>query len=91
MSQHPLPNPSNTSDIVGAVAQEMSQYKKGHLTAVKNSSVPMTISHVNGAAREVTTQWFVEAKLHTETFHVDVLIGSGHELVFKNGAFTRAQ
>ncbi|MNQ61376.1 hypothetical protein D3C85_756900 [compost metagenome] len=71
--------------------QDITKYKKGHLTAVKNTSVPMTISNVVVAAREVTAQWFVGAKLHTETFHADVLIGSGTELVFKDGAFIRAQ
>jgi len=65
-------------------------YERGKLTALKGTTVPMTIDYVDG--QRVSCIWFDKHnQVQRMSFSPNDLIGCGDELVFSNGAFVRAQ
>lgn len=75
----------------------MSEYKVGHLTAIKGTKVAMTVtsydkSQVDDIPSVVGVMWFDDNnRLHTTALPETDLVGSGEELVFSGGVFVRAQ
>lgn len=89
------PNDANF-DVASGTAKEQAihetflKFRVGHLTALIGSDVAMTVSRVT-ARGLVETMHFNKRKLITDEYRPDLLIGSGSELIFANGAFVRAQ
>lgn len=76
---------------VPAEPAALDQYVGGLLTAMKDTAIALTIEGVDIATGKVKTLRFVGADLRRESYDPSMLIGAGQELVFSNGAFTRAQ
>lgn len=64
-------------------------FKPGLLTALKNSAVAMTVERV--VEDSVACIWFEGTTYKHAYVHYKSLIGAGTELVFRSGAFIRAQ
>lgn len=81
---------TTATDTERTIHETFLKFRTGHLTAIVGSDVPMTVSRVT-ARGIVETMHFNKRKLIRGEYRPDLLIGSGPELVFANGAFVRAQ
>lgn len=87
---HPDFDVTTASEKEAAAHETFLKYKCGHLTAVRGSSIPMTVNRVTHRGI-VETLHFHKNKLIRGEYQPDLLIGAGPELIFAGGVFVRAQ